>query len=221
MAATRVLIVSERAFVRAAVETCLQDSAAIVGRADSAAAALRLAQATRPDVIAVDLAACPLAQRDLVVALRARGIHIVAISTCADIDIVVALLNAGVEVYLLDENNCSPLAEAIRATMDGSVPIVDKRLEATFAAYMLRRGRRPRKFDVSDFSDEDIRILSYLTEGYGNKEIGDHIGLTDRGVENRLERLYSALNVRNRTEAAARSAELGLHRPQKSGRNSA
>jgi DNA-binding CsgD family transcriptional regulator len=53
-------------------------------------------------------------------------------------------------------------------------------------------------------------LLAYLVLGLSNAEIADASGLSEATVRYRLTRLYRALSVRGRREAAGRAHELGL-----------
>jgi transcriptional regulator EpsA len=57
-------------------------------------------------------------------------------------------------------------------------------------------------------SARETEVLHYLREGKRNDEIADLLGISALTVKNHLQRIYKLLEVRNRTEAVARSAAL-------------
>ena len=57
---------------------------------------------------------------------------------------------------------------------------------------------------------QQAELLAHLMIGLTNREIGDAVGVSEACVRYRLTRLYRALGVRRRQEAAERARELGL-----------
>jgi DNA-binding CsgD family transcriptional regulator len=57
---------------------------------------------------------------------------------------------------------------------------------------------------------QQAELLGHLGIGLTNRELGDELGLSEAGVRYRLTRLYRALGVRDRHEAATRAQALGL-----------
>jgi DNA-binding CsgD family transcriptional regulator len=57
---------------------------------------------------------------------------------------------------------------------------------------------------------QQAELLAHLMVGLTNREIADAVGVSEAGVRYRLTRLYRALGVHRRNEAAERARELGL-----------
>jgi len=62
----------------------------------------------------------------------------------------------------------------------------------------------------SVLTPRELEILELLATGLTNSEIAEHLVVTTRTVQNTVYRLYKALGVRNRTEAAIRALRAGL-----------
>jgi DNA-binding NarL/FixJ family response regulator len=54
--------------------------------------------------------------------------------------------------------------------------------------------------DVS-LTERETEILSFLSQGYANKEIADKMNITVPTVRTHLRHIYEKLHVRSRTEA--------------------
>jgi DNA-binding NarL/FixJ family response regulator len=55
---------------------------------------------------------------------------------------------------------------------------------------------------LEDLSSRERQILELLVQGFANKEIAEHIGLSETTVRWHLRNVYRKLHVRSRTEAA-------------------
>jgi len=59
-------------------------------------------------------------------------------------------------------------------------------------------------------SERELEVLQLLAEGLTNQEIAARLFLTLNTVKVHTRNIYSKLNVHSRTQAIARSQELGL-----------
>jgi two-component system nitrate/nitrite response regulator NarL len=53
-----------------------------------------------------------------------------------------------------------------------------------------------------DLTAREEQILHLVCEGQSNKEIGEHIGLTEKTVKHYMTNILQKLHARNRVEAA-------------------
>lgn len=58
-----------------------------------------------------------------------------------------------------------------------------------------------------------IAVLEQLAEGRGVKQIAYDLGVAERTVENRIQRIKEKLGVRSRDQAVAKAAQLGIIEP--------
>ena len=59
-----------------------------------------------------------------------------------------------------------------------------------------------------DLTKQELRVLSWVSLGRTNREIGEILGVSARTVQKHLERIFQKLGVESRTAAAARMWEL-------------
>jgi DNA-binding CsgD family transcriptional regulator len=121
--------------------------------------------------------------------------------------VVVALLS---DRFVLVDRRAIELNEALQAPpfADGQVPVrhglqlalrtMDIPIDVVLAAGRI------------GLTAIQAELLSYLVMGLSNNEIADATGLSEAAVRYRLTKLYRALDVRGRREAADRARELGL-----------
>jgi LuxR family maltose regulon positive regulatory protein len=63
---------------------------------------------------------------------------------------------------------------------------------------------------VEPLTDREFEILRLIAAGHSNAEIGQRLYLALSTIKGHNLRIFNKLQVQNRTEAVARSRELGL-----------
>ncbi len=65
-------------------------------------------------------------------------------------------------------------------------------------------------------TERESEILSLLSTGMTNRELGVHLYVSENTIKTQLRSLYGKLGVRNRAQAASLAVQgmLGDHRPQ-------
>jgi len=63
---------------------------------------------------------------------------------------------------------------------------------------------------LSEFSQREQDVLQLLCHGYANKEIAKSLNISSNTVKTHIKRLFSKLDVHNRTEALSEAKALNL-----------
>jgi DNA-binding CsgD family transcriptional regulator len=116
-------------------------------------------------------------------------------------------LPVGVLCLVLDSNTKTlPFAESL-------IPILSK-LGAFILATMATQKGRSGNFDPNatgeDLTSRQIQILELMAEGLVNVEIAGQLMLSESTIRQETVRIYRALGVPNRAEAAKKGKALGL-----------
>jgi DNA-binding NarL/FixJ family response regulator len=220
----RVLVVDDHPILRDGLVGLLGDEAGIevVGEAADGAEAVRLAAASRPDVIVMDLRlpgmGGPDATRRILAAARASGEageaggagdgwtpRVLVLTTYEDDNTITEAIEAGASGYLLKSALPDEIIAAIRATAEGRSV-----LAPSVAAAMVRRMRAASS--DSALSPREEEVLGLVAEGLSNAEIAQRLWVEASTVKTHLERVYAKLGVTGRVKAVARARELGLLR---------
>jgi DNA-binding NarL/FixJ family response regulator len=199
----RVAVVEDHALVReGSVQLlCLEPDIEVVAEAGSAEDALPLLEASRPDVVVVDMNLPGMSGLQLTREIGSRGLRsrVLVLSAYDDYAYVTGALEAGVGGYLLKTASARELVDALRAVADGVVV-----LDAGISARLARRWRADaRASERTGLSAREAEVLGLLARGRSNKEIASELALGVRTVESHVSGVLSKLGVASRTEAVA------------------
>jgi DNA-binding NarL/FixJ family response regulator len=204
----RVVIADDHGVVRAGLTQLLaapadiEVVAAVGGGIDAVEAIAR----ERPDVALMDLSMPDLdgisATRQALE--RAPGTSIVILTSFADRDRIVEAIEAGAVGYLLKDSEPEELLSGIRAAARGESPLAPK------AAAELISGRRDPTPAAPELTARELEILALLGQGRSNKVIARDLEIAEQTVKNHLSRIFQALGVTDRTQAALWAQRNGL-----------
>ncbi len=205
--AIRVLVAEDHGVVRAGLVQLLLNARDIevVGAASGGLEAVAMADSMRPDVVLMDLAMPDLDGIGATKAIRATapGVHVVILTSFFDPARVLSALDAGASGYLLKESDPDELYRAVRAAARCESPLSPKAAGALIAA----RAARSRG---SDLSARERDVLALVAQGHANKAIASRLGISEKTVKSHLTRVFNALGVAGRGEAAAWAQRHGL-----------
>jgi len=209
----RVLLADDHAFYREGVKAMLAAAGAaveVVGEAATGEEAIELARATAPDVVVMDLAMPGMsgleATRRIVAANTAIAVLVL---TMSDDDSVFAAIRAGARGYLLKDASIDELIGAMAAVRGGQAIFSPSSAERVLGA-VAGRGDRRSSLPFPDLTDRERDVLTLLTAGRSNAEIGAELHLSLKTVRNYVSAILVKLGVRDRTQAVVRARETGF-----------
>jgi DNA-binding NarL/FixJ family response regulator len=204
-----VLVVDDHPVVRSGLIGMLAvtEDIEVVGEAGDGEEALALVESTRPDVVLMDLR---MPRRDGVSATGAivsshPATKVLVLTTYdTDTDILHAV-EAGAAGYLLKDTPHAELLEGIRAASRGETV-----LAPPVAARLMSRLRTPVAPAAVQPSPRELEVLAAVARGLSNAEIGRELFIGEATVKTHLQRLFTKLDVDDRTRAVTVAIERGL-----------
>jgi DNA-binding NarL/FixJ family response regulator len=203
----RVALVDDHAVLRAGLEELLvgDDEIEVVGSVATGAEAIEVVDREQPDVVLMDLS---MPEMDGVEATRRitesdAKTHVVALTSFAERDRVLAALDAGAVGYLLKDIEPAELRSAIRAAARGESPLSPRAAGALVAA-------RSRGADLPALSGREREVLELVAEGLPNKSIARRLEISEKTVKAHLTSIYQQLGVTDRTQAAIWARRHGI-----------
>jgi DNA-binding NarL/FixJ family response regulator len=116
-----------------------------------------------------------------------------------DLAQIVGLLREGATGFITHDSSVGDLARTIIAAGRGEIVLPEEL--ATKALLALARGEATRDEPTGSLTEREQEVLTYLAQGYTNKDIAQSLFLSVRTVEAHLHNIYGKLGVNSRTEA--------------------
>ena len=210
----RVLLADGRALFRSAIAELLtaETEVVVVGEADTAATAVRLAGEARPDVAALDAG---LPGGAVAAAKAMRGcqpdLHIVLYGLTTDRQIFADAVHAGVTGFLDRGSDAAYLAAMVARVAAGEL-VVAPSLTQLFAISEDRpsgatavggRGR------AAVLTPEEREVLQLVAAGDSNRTVAIALGLSEHTVRGRLRSISRKLGAQNRLQAVSKALHAG------------
>jgi DNA-binding NarL/FixJ family response regulator len=206
----RVLIADDHRLVRASLRFLIEAAAEmeVVGEADNGAIAVTSALELKPDIVLMDLS---MPELDGIAATRQilasnPDQKIVVLTSFSDRDRVIDALQAGARGYLLKDEDPEGLIRGIHAVMRGESPL-DPRVGSVLLENL---SARPSEVDM--LTDREREVLALVAEGLPNKIIAIRLHITTGTVKAHLGRVFQAIGVTDRTQAALWAHKHGITR---------
>ena len=206
----RIVLVDDHALFRIGVRQFLARSEdyEVVGEADAARACFNLVEATRPDVVLMDLILRGmdgvLATREIL--RRQPGARVIVLSAHDEIRDVIDAFDAGAAGYVLKADASETLLEAL-ATVARGVRYVAPTLAPALAA----AEKRQTTADVLDsLSEREREIFRLAADCHTSNEIARELCLARKTVDTHINRIHRKLGLRDRAELVRLAAGVGL-----------
>lgn len=207
----RVLIVDDHPVVREGIASMLKKETdfKVVGEASNGLEAVEKARELLPDVVLMDLRMPEMDGVEAISRIKAEKpeVKFIILTTYSDDEYIFKGIAAGARAYLLKDAPRDELFKAIRMVSRGESliqPVVASRVLDKLAELS-------RKTPPGDtLSDREIEVLRLMAGGESNKDIADHLSITQSTVKTHITSIFQKLNVTTRTEAVTNALKKGI-----------
>ena len=207
----RVMIVDDHPIWRRAVERDLADAGfQVVACVADGEAAVRLAPATRPDVVLMDLQLPGMTGVEATAELvRADpSIRVLMLSSSGEDGDVLAAAKVGARGYLVKSSSPEELVDAVRRTAGGQAVF-----SPGLAALVLGEFRRlalPPDDDRARLTERETEVLRLVAKGLTARQVADRLVLSHRTVQNHVQNTLRKLQLHNKVELTRWAIEQGM-----------
>jgi DNA-binding NarL/FixJ family response regulator len=213
----RVMVVDDHPMWRDAVARDLREAGfEVVAEAATSEEALRRAQATRPQVVVLDLQIPGLGGVEVTRRLVAAdpGVRVLILSASGEQADVLAAVKAGASGYLVKSATREEFLEAVRRTAEGDAVFTPglaglvlgefRRLSAGGGSARNAEPAAPR------LTERETEVLRLVAKGLSYKDIAERLVLSHRTVQNHVQNTLRKLQLHNRVELVRYALQAGL-----------
>lgn len=180
-----------------------QSDMAVVAEAGSGPEAIEKFQAHQPDVVLMDLRLPGMSGVEATVEIRKKfpDAKIIMLTTYDGDEDIYRALEAGAQAYILKETLGEEVLQLIRDVKAGQ-----RRIPPAVAARLAQNLPR------AELSERELDVLKLMARGLRNKEIAAKLGIAEPTVKIHAQKIFSKLNVIDRTQAVVTAANRGIIR---------
>ena len=208
---TRVLVAATSAVRRGGLETLVRANPdlKLVGSVPGLAGLGARGREMQPDAILADL---PTSDHQFIAgiaSLEREDIPVVALINDPDPFWAARALRSGVRALLPRESSAEEIVAAIHSAVQGLV-LLEAETAKEIAKYAPAGTDDSALETVEELSPREVEVLRLMAEGFGNKEIGVRLGISDHTVKFHISSILAKLGAGSRTEAVTQGIRMGL-----------
>jgi two-component system nitrate/nitrite response regulator NarL len=199
-----VLIIDDHPLFRKGVADliAMEPELLLVGEAGDGEEGVRIAEATRPDLILLDLNMKGLSGIQTLERLRQGDLEtrVVMLTVSDNEEDVIAALRGGADGYLLKDMEPEAILQNLLLAARGRLVISPGLTDLIVRA--LRDDSRPVRPDDAGLTPRETQVLGLLADGFSNKLIARELDLSLGTVKVHVKHVLKKLKLRTRVEAA-------------------
>lgn len=194
----KILLIDDHPLMRQGMRQILEleDNFVVIGEASNGTDGITLALDKDPDLIILDLNMKGISGLDTLRSLRTHGVdsRIIVLTVSDEQSDIFALMDAGVDGYLLKDSDTADLVENIRKAAKGEMVLSE-------AVQQHLLDRRPENDPLSVLTDRERDVLQWIATGMSNKQIAGQLFISEETVKVHIRNLLRKLNVHSRVAA--------------------
>ncbi|MGH9398612.1 MAG: LuxR C-terminal-related transcriptional regulator [Terriglobia bacterium] len=198
----QVMIADHEAVFRIGLRRLLaaEGDLAVVAEAENATQALHSARQTRPDVIFIQSEIFPEKSLDMISRLRSAsaGCKLVITATAIKNREPLRYIRAGASGVILKSLDPALFVKCARKVMQNEIWLPKN--DVAQMAHLLGSAPIELPRPVDTLTNREKTIISFLVQGWRNREIAEHLAIKEQTVKNHLRAVYDKVGVSDRLE---------------------
>jgi DNA-binding NarL/FixJ family response regulator len=207
---TRVLLVDDHPVVRQGIRSVVTQELdmEVCGEAESASDALRVIQESKPDVAIVDLSLKQSSGLDLIKDIRLRhpSLLVLVLSMRDESFYAERVLRAGARGYVVKEEGCRVVVEAIRKILKGQIYLSDQIASKMLGAFVGGGGKGDGS-PIKQLTDRELQVFEFIGKGIPTREIAVKLHLSVKTIDAHRENIKRKLQIDSATELLKQAIE--------------
>jgi DNA-binding NarL/FixJ family response regulator len=211
----RVMVVDDHPMWREGVARDLAEAGYdVVATSGEGRQAVRIAGATRPDVVVLDLQLPDISGVEVIQGLAETvpGVRVLMLSASGEQQSVLDAVKAGATGYLVKSAAPQEFLSAVRRTAAGEAVFTPGLAGLVLGEYR-RLAAAPSgdaDRDAPRLTDRETEVLRLVAKGLSYKQIAERLGVSHRTVQNHVQNTLGKLHLHNRVELTRYAIEQGL-----------
>jgi DNA-binding NarL/FixJ family response regulator len=208
----RVMVVDDHPMWRDAIARDLGEAGCeVVATVGEGRLAVRIAPATRPEVVILDLQLPDLPGVEVARLLMACEPQpkVLVLSASGEQDDVLQAVKAGASGYLVKSASREEFLDAVRRTAAGDAVFTPGLAGLVLGEYRRLAGQ-PSSADAPQLTRRETEVLRLVAKGLTYRQIAQRLVLSVRTVQNHVQNTLSKLQLHNRAQLVRYAMETGL-----------
>lgn len=198
-----VLVVDDHVLSRKGIASILAEYPLfhIIGEATDGQEAVEKAKSLKPDLILMDIRMPVLSGLDATEKIKEvlPGTKIVILSISDDVQDFFEAIKKGAQGYLTKNMEPDFWIDYLKSIVQGEIPI-----SRELAAKILETfSTQKTGMSDSNLSEREQEVLLLVSQGLGNKDIGEKLYIAESTVKNHLRNILDKLHLQNRSQLIA------------------
>jgi len=217
----RVVLADDQRLVRESLATLVRllSGVELVGTACDGEEACALAQELAPDVVLMDLRMPRVDGIEATRRLRRQSptVQVIALTTYADDETVLAALRAGARGYLTKDASGEDIRTAILSVAAGEAvldPAIQRHIVSALESGTQVEERADSQPELPDgLTPREVEVLALIADGLTNAEIAQRLVVSPTTVKSHVNHLFGKAGLRDRAQAVRYAYAHGLAQP--------
>jgi two-component system, NarL family, response regulator DevR len=206
----KIIVVDDHEVVRVGLKALIErhPNFTVIDEAATAKEAVQKSLLMRPDVVVMDIRLLGGSGIDACkqIVEQDPDIKIIMLTSYAEDDMLFDAIAAGACGYVLKQIGSDELIRAIEAVGRGEA-LLDPAITQKVFARVREATRREYEEAFATLTDQEMRVLSHVSQGMTNREIAEELFLGEGTIRNYVSSILRKLDLTNRAEAAAYAVE--------------
>ncbi len=199
----KVFIADDHDIIRQGLKRIIsfEEDISVIKEAENGEEALELLKSCKPDVIVLD---CNMPFKNGIEVLRCikaanQDTKVIMLTVENDRKTIHSAIGIGADGYMLKDSAGTEIVSAIRLVYKGE-KYIDKSLIGVLFSDIKSESKKTKSI-LDILSKRELEVLIKMSNGLGNKEIGEQLYLAEKTVKNYATSLFRKINVYDRVQA--------------------
>lgn len=209
----RVVIVDDHDVIRVGVKESLEEDIHVVGQGRDVESAIEAVNATKPEVVILDVhlpGGAGGGALDVLAAILGEpdSPRVLALSVSDAADDVVAVVRAGARGYVTKSISGPELSDAVRRVASGDAVFSPRLAGFVLDAFNAAGGEVAQADeDLDKLTEREQEVMRLIARGYTYREVGEKLFISIKTVETHVGKVLHKLQLSNRHELARWAAQ--------------